>query len=450
MRRFELSIVAALSAACGQSAVCTSPALEAALAGAASGDTVEVGSCRIEGNFTVPAGVTLAGLEESASVISGSTGAIVTLSEGATLASITVESAGAAGVLAAASATVRQATVRASKGVGIGVDRAPAVTLESVEILGPVTAANAAGVPGEPAALDTATHGLVIAGVADATLKAVQISGFASFGALLAGSTTRWTDGGVTDTLGTALMVEGGAANLDGLTLCRMLQGVRLIPPYGAVFSAKANVQTMRVEVCDSEGFGLLHDDSVAKHTDLAGVDNSAAAVWLQNVTGFEMTGSLERNGFAGLVAVRSSGLTIRDTRVSQTRKRVRIFDQRMTVEVGDGLQLVGTSQNVKLERVSASGNERVGVLFDLEGAVMEAGSVAGLELKDTPSDALGIISQNGTTPMGWDDAVQRDPIALANDSAFAATLTIVGVVGPCHPAITNFGTAGIGALLGN
>jgi len=441
-------IAAAGTAACSGGPVCTADELTAALAEAGSGDTIEVGTCRVEGSFDVPAGVTLTGTDRLGSFVVGRSGAVVNLGEGAKLSNLTVESAGQAAVLTAAAATIEGALIRASLGIGVGVDRAPAVTLNDVQILGPVTAANAGGIGPADGGDVTATHGLVIAGVANAALTNVNVSGFARFGALLATSTTTWTGGGVSDTLGTALMVEAGAATLDGITLCRALQGIQLIPAYGGVFAGGARITSTRLDVCENEGFGILHDGSTAKHADLAGDTNRSAAVWVQRAASFDMTGALRGNAFAGLVAVGSNAVTIRNTQVTDTRKQIRIFDQRLTVEVGDGIQLLGRPQSVLLEGVSASGNSRVGVLFDLDGGTMPVDAIAGLELIATPDDALGVIAQNGTRTMGWDSNVQRDAVAQANDSAFAAALTTVGVVGPCRPALSNLGEAGLGSLV--
>src|SRR5262245_41291685 len=102
-RSMGIVLIVGAAAGCGgEDEFCDAASLAAALGAAQSGDTVQMGSCRIEGAFTVPAGVRLRGKEGS--VIASSAGsAAITLSPGAgasCVSSLRIESAGSIAILA--------------------------------------------------------------------------------------------------------------------------------------------------------------------------------------------------------------------------------------------------------------------------------------------------------------------------------------------------------------
>ena len=109
---------------------------------------------------------------------------------------------------------------------------------------------------------------------------------------------------------------------------------------------------------------------------------------------------------------------------------RTTIVQETRSVEVGDGIQLVGTTQAVTLEDITLSGNARVGVLVDLDGGTMDSFSMAGVSV-DGVDDALGAIAQGGTLSAGWDDGVTRQGATAANDAAFSDVLDVVSIVDP-------------------
>jgi hypothetical protein len=451
--------LAAPSVGCSDDAICDASALESALTAAAPGATIHMGSCRIAGAFRVPAGVTLAGAGQDHSVIVGSGDqAAVVLTPGAqatVLKDVAVESAALVGVLARGegSAMLERVRVQATRGVGVAADGVSALTLTDVTLVGPVTAENASSFASSPAAADTATHGLLVANVPAAVLTNVSANGFALFGALLVGSGTTWQVGGASGNLGNGLMVHGGTADLAELELCRTYQGVRLPPAYGAIFAGGAEVVTSGLEVCDGDGYGLVHDSATVRHVGLSAHDNRDAALWVQRCPSFELSGpgtTLSGNRFAGLVVVDSVNVTVKDARIESTVLAPSVLGETGNVMVGDGVQLIRPQGPVSVENVTLSANQRVGLLVDLGGGAMSQLTLTGVAV-DGVSDAYGVIAQNGTTAADWDSGVVRSGAPVLNDAGFQGSLPIVDAVVPAvSSSVLDVAGQGIRAVLGD
>lgn len=462
MRQSLLLGASLLASACtsegdGAVAACDPGALEEALSSATEGDIVRIGACRVTASITVPPGVTLEGAGVDESVLVGGAGQIpltVEPSAGGTFVhDLRVESDGPAGVLVegAGSVTLQHVVIVANRGVGLGAEGLDELTLANVSLQGPVDAESAGSILPPISSEEVATHGLVIVGVGAATLDEVDSSGYAQFGALVVDSTITWSGGGAASNLGTGLMTWGGAAILTSLDLSGTFQGLQLVPAYGGVFAGGADVETTSLRVSDSEGYGLLHSEAIARHIDLTARNNNLAALWLQNCAGFELSGAgsgLVGNGLAGIVAVDSSDVTIRHAHVDATVRRTAIVAETGSVEVGDGVQLVGTTRNVTLEDLTLSGNARIGILLDLDGGALDGFSMDRVSV-DGADDALGAVLQGGTLEPGWDDGLTRQGATAANDAALGDELGVVGIVGPSDmPAATEVADQGLAALI--
>jgi len=450
-------LAAALLSSCGEDEHTDPASLSQALADAAPGEIVHAGAARIEGAFVVPAGVRLVGAGPGATIIvAPAGGTAITMMPGTPATEVhdlTVESDARAAIVARGSGNVAvdNVQVNATRGVAFGAQEVSSLILTNVTLRGPVNAENAASQPTDPAPTDTATHGLVLVRVADAHLTNVTSSGFGLFGALLLDSTTAWSGGGASDNLATGLMVAGGTAMLDRLSLCRTLQGVRLYPAYAGVFAYASTVTTSSLEVCDGQGVGLLHDRSIVSHLDLSAHGNRDAALWVQNTEQFELAGAgsvLEDNVFAGVVVAASSNITIRDARIDRTQTARRILAEAGAVDVGDGIQLVGSVSNVLVSGVTLDSNQRVGLLIDGGGS-----SIAGVHLESVfvngTGTELGAIAQTGEIPVGWDMGVTRGGATATNDLSFTGVLDTVGIVAPDRqPPLGAVADMGLDALL--
>ncbi len=462
MRHTLLLAVALQLGACSSEdadvvAACDPGAVQEALSAAAPGDTVRIGACRLTAAITVPAGVALEGAGTTESILVGPDGevplTVVPGDAGTFVRNFGIESSGPAAVLleGGGSATIEHVEIVATRGIGLGAEGLDELTLTNAILRGPVAAANA-GTYLPPISPDAvATHGVVLVGIGAATLNDVESSGFAQFGALIVDSAITWSGGGTPANLGTGLMTWGGVATLTALDLSGTFEGLQLIPAYGGIFAGGADVDTTSLRVSDGEGYGLLHSEAIARHIDLTARNNDLAAVWLQNCTGFELSGAgtgIVGNGLAGVVAVDSSDVTIRHAHLDATVARTTIVAETRSVEVGDGIQLVGTTENVILEDLTLSGNARVGVLVDLDGGSLDSFSMAQVSV-DGSDDALGVIGQGGVMPAGWDDGVTRQGATAANDAAFGDMLDIVGIVDPSDlPPAAELADQGLAVLL--
>lgn len=419
--------------------MCDAESLEAALAGAAPGDTVRIGACRISGSFTVPAGVTLAGEGAGASVLvtPGLQPALRLTpgTPGARATDLSVESSANSGVLIRGSgeATLEDASVTATRGMAVAVENIDSLTLTNVTLTGPITRENADGFAAAVTPDETATHGLVVAHAGAANLSNVTATGFADIAVLLVSSTTTWTGGGATDTLGIGVMVYGGTAVLADLDLSRTFQGIRLVPAYGAVFAAGAVVETTNLSVTGGANYGLLHDSASARHRDLRADDNHDAAVWVQFCPSFEMSGAATEvagNRFAGVVVYESENVVVQDAHVDTSALAVGVFEETGSIQVGDGIQVVHPIGPTTFRNVTLAGNERVGLLVSLRGESSDLVTIEDVAV-DGAGTQLGAVIQGGTVTPGWDAGITRTGATSANDAAFRGTLSTVGRIAP-------------------
>lgn len=416
-------------AACGPddepSGLCDAAALQQALSQAGPGDVVTVGVCRVEGRFDVPAGVTLSGAGVGQSVIvgpAGDTAVAVDAGEDASIVrDLSVESADVGvRVDEAGSAVVERVEITASRGMALGADGVASLALRSVVLRGPLTREAAALLSSEPLPEDTATIGLALLDVASAELTDVEVSGFAGWGVLATDSTTTWTGGRVAQNLGAGIQVQGGSATLDAVEVLDTLQGGLLRPSMGVVANGGAVVDTTGLALRDNDNFGLLIAGASGTHTDLLAQDGGDAAVWLQQATDVTLAGAeILDNRFGGVVALESSDLELADVRVERTTLLTSVSGVQGRIEVGDGVQLVASTENIRLSRATLAGNERVGLFVDLG-----AGDASGIAIDDVDvtatGDAYGAVIQNGDATDDWDGAILRHGDAAANDAAFA------------------------------
>jgi hypothetical protein len=425
---------------------CDAEALAASLAGAVAGDTVRVGACRLAGSFTVPAGVALVG--EGAgqtTLVSAGRRPVLIVEAGSPatrVADLAVESSSNAGVLVRGSgaATVERLAVRAERGMAVAADGVATLTLRELELSGTIDEGNATTVlatamPDGTVRVDPAvwpTHGLVLSEVGTATLEQVRATGFAAVGALLVESTTTWTGGGAPGNLGTGVLVHGGSADLARVDVSRSLQGVLVLPAYGAVFAEGATVETRDMLASQSEGYALLHSNATGRHIDLTARDNGDAAVWVQgSASRLELTGAgtvISGNRFAGVVIHDAAEATVSDARIDGSRLATRIFGTTGSVLVGDGIQVASADGPVTVRNVALSGNERVGLLVELAGATGEALTIDGVTVDGTGTQN-GAVAQGGTPDPGWDSGVTRTGATEANDAAPLSRFSIAGRV---------------------
>jgi hypothetical protein len=444
---------------CGGGGLCTAKELNAELTKhAGTGGTVTIGACTVTGTLDVPFGVTLKGQSEDQSIIAGDgahAGVFLHADRMTTaLSNVKILSNGPVGVLARGSGRAELDSVRveAMYGVAIGVEGVETLTMNTVSASGPVTAANAINVPNDVKPSDYATHGLVLVNVSSADLNDVNASGFASVGALFVSSDVSWKSGSASDNLSLGVEVEGGNVTLDGVSVCRTLQGVLLLPAFGLVFTSSASVTTTNLKACENQGYGVLQDGGSATHMGIDLEDNMNAALWAQRTDSVELTGMLSGNHFASVVLVDAKNAAIHDATISNTILATRVFHgTTMEYQVGDGVQLVRASDTTVLRDVMIENNDRTGVLVELGGSSAKAMTFDNVTVRVTDNSAQhGAIAQDGPTPDGWDVGIKREGTTESLDQSFAGHLQFVSIVGPCNmPRPSDLKAMGLSSLTG-
>lgn len=486
--------------------LCDASAIASALFEARSGDTIRLGACTIEGAFVVPAGVGLVGSGVQATRVVGPVAGIAVdlvpdEGDGATtVRDLTVESPGIVGIRADGGGhlVVERVRVVASAGVALGVVEATRVELTDVELVGPITARNAddelfwAVAPttdlpegddcdGEPVCDEgdlqeaecpgcgqvqqvcsscgrwvtvTAAYGLALEAVATATLTNVDVSGFASFavvfrdrgaqGATVAGD-IRWTGGSVHENLFVGLYAGGDVRLvLEDVSLEETFENI-LNPSYAAVIADHADLSTTRLAIVDNDRYGLLQHGATARHTDLEATGNGDAALWVGDSDELDIQGgAVSGNEFVGILLVSSSHVHLADLSVTGTRSRTFVLDLWSRVEIGDGIQLTDTTDDVSLERIVLTDNERVGLLVDFGDLDVSPLTLNDVEVS-SQAGGYGAIAGSADEasrdlavggPPGWDANITRDPVATANDLAAAGALGYMGLGSPTEPPI--------------
>jgi hypothetical protein len=455
-----VALLTTLAGACQGGSNCDRQSLVDELSAAQPGERVDMGACRVMGPLTVPSGVRLVGSGREASAIvapEGESGVILQAGDPPSrLQGVTVEASGCVGVLATGeggAAELRRTQVRAARGVGVGAEGLQSFSMRDVQLVGPITEDNAdQSIPLPPYTCEKAepaTHGLVIVD-STAELRAIDIRGFAAFGALLVGSDVQWQGGEVERNVGAGIEAWAGQTTLEGIRLCGALQGTTPTEAYNGVFGGDGRVETTGLTVCEGDSYGLMHDGATAIHRNLVARDNGFAGVWAQNGASLEIMGEgteLSRNGFAAVAAVREVEARVEGATLEGTREGVALVGQTGSIEAADGLHLVDSA--AVLRNMTVRGNERIGLLFDLQG-----GATSELQLQSVTvegsGNALGAVAQNGNIDPQWDEGIERIGDVASNDQAFDGTLDVAEAVGPSFiPAPGQVAEQGLGELVG-
>lgn len=476
MRNLGAALALVVATACSSGPYCDTDSANDALAAAAVGDTVELGSCEVMGPLRVPPGVELAGTGSTVVVAPVESGGIVALGGATTsvIRDLAVRVDGRIGVLirGGGAAEVRDVTVDARRGIGLGASEMTDLTLTRVTLQGPIDAANAndsewvdvlpapaeegacpdpSGCECDPGAIDepgsrvcdsmgrwrtwTATFGLVLSGVT-ATLTDVDVRGFAQWGAVVTGGDVTWDGGGVHDTLGIGIRQVGGVLRLNDLDADHTFSGLRGDRPYAVLTSDDGRLETARVAVSDNDRYGVLIAGGTGLLEDLVAERNGDAALWVSESDDFELCGTataLRDNGFAGAVVVSSSNVRLADGAISTTLEQERPVGTLGLLRVGDGVQITDTRGAIELADLRLENNENAGLVVDL--GAMGTGNVTFTMVDVTGTGTqLGAIAGRPSmpgrltadAPMGWDSGVTRGGAVTGNDASFTGPINAV------------------------
>jgi hypothetical protein len=197
-------------------------------------------------------------------------------------------------------------------------------------------------------------------------------------------------------------------------------------------------VETYNVTVCNSDDLGLFHESVAATHFDLHVHDNAHVGVWAQRCESLEVLGvsMIERNLLAGVALVESGAAVLRDGEFNGSLAGVSLWSSLDSSEpVGDGIHVVRPAGSVRLENISMSDNERVGLLLtaydeEWDDFVVEDVAVTG------SGEELGAIAQGSAIPDGWDQAVTRTGTVVENDASHEGTLNFFQTVDDVVPNV--------------
>jgi hypothetical protein len=319
-----------------------------ALSHSSAGDCVGLGQGTVQGALTVPSGVILAAVAGEAVKVTGTDAATpaITLSQGATLSGVTVESAAGVGILIDKNATLSSVTVDGAKGVGL------VAWCEEDCNIDPITS----------------------------KLDDVTLTGNA-VGLWVRDAHVQMTGGRVADSAGTALGTGYGVVASDG-----------------AVLGMTSTV------VESNQDVGLLIDGALGTSAALSQValnDNKSRGIWAQGLLGSAAspkltldTCTLERNAIGGLGARASTGIQVTGGKIATTKLApAQTSTPGVFVMVGDGLGLFESTGQVQMSGTTLEANERTQALID-DGA-------AGVSLSNvtvTPSSGQQPVVVQHTT----------------------------------------------------
>jgi hypothetical protein len=406
---------------------CLATEINAALTAASPGDTVSIGACTVTAALTIPPGVTLrgAGADETRLVAPANRIAVEMTpgQQATTVADLTVE-AGLAAIVArgAGAAAIEGVEVEVGRGIGIGAEDLTSLAIRDTRVTGPVVPGNAAdlsqieGTDTDPSATpwtQTASHGIVLIRTDDAELDDVRVSGFAFAGAtFVEAAATVWAGGGAPGNLRAGVVVHGGDATLSGLDLCGTLRGG--LDPSEAragLFVAGAVVTSAGLDVCDGEGYGLFHDGAEASHEELRVVGNGWIGVWAARSEGpFRIHGEgteISRNTFAGIATHEATNVAIEDALIADNAE----------VPSGYGISAYVPAAPFVMRNLTIRLNSRAQILLDREGGEIDKSWFEAVKV-EAEGAQLGVVPLDATLTQDWDDGVERNAVAEANDAA--------------------------------
>ncbi len=409
-------------------APCDAPGLQSALDGASAGDVVTAGACRFEGDFTVPAGVTLEGVDGT--VLVGSL-ALATGAGTTAVRSLRIEVAGgrALDVQGAGAAAASDLVLEVDGGVGVYADGVSALRVDRVVVHGSVDAARAATLADRATVADGATYAFVLlnAGAAGAPLELVELDAddVGPWGGLIANSHARWEGSTMAGVTGTGLLVDGGAVELVDVRVAELRRGAQILSPYGVASIGGATVTSQGLVVEDGEGVGVLHHGGEARHQALSVLRQARGGVRAQSDADVAIGGasSLADNGLVGLQCA-GGRLAVDGLEVTGTSLASALIGETTRADVGDGVQLEDVRGAVA--GLSLRQNARVGLLIDASSVAI--GDLAiGAVTVEADGTALGAIAQDAAGPLaGWDAQVTRQGASAANDAAHTGLVPVI------------------------
>ena len=391
--------------------------LTSALADAKSGSTVEVGSGTIEGNFTVPAGVTLAGAGSGSTVLkSAGAGPVLEVTTGATATTIrdlSVEGGSTGGIYVSGDGalTLRDLSVSVTGGFCVKVVEIGSLTAENLALSGNVTQDVQGTIQAKPNGDLWALAGLAAVKVGQADLKNVDATGFASCGVLLHRTPTVWDGGEMREMVGSGVHVDGQAAVTLKNVSSHDIWGGATPFGYGLVASNQAEVNTEGMVAKDNFVAGMLFDHATGEHVDAVVTGNQSRGVWIQHcgqagggpsVVFSGAATDLDDNQGVAFGVYHSVGVSLAGAHIGGTQgaNHIPYGQETGMVQIGDAIEIT-YSDELTFTDLVLDNNTRAGVVIDgrdEQGAAGHQTNVTFTNVKISGDGQRGFANQHGTT----------------------------------------------------
>ncbi len=415
---YVLMIAAVAFAACSDDGdkICTDAnCLKSALQGAKAGSTVRAGAGTIEGNFTVPAGVTLQGAGAGATILkSTGNGPVLDVTAGGTsISDLSVEGDKNGGIYVGGDGalTLSDLDVSVTGGFGIKVISIGSLTAENLELSGNVTKEIQGSIQAKPNGDLWALAGLAVIKVGEADLKTIDAMGFASCGVLLHQTPTVWDGGEMHEMVGSGVHVDGQAqVSLNNISSHDVWGGATPYG-YGFVASNQAEMNTEGAVARDNDMVGMLFDHATGEHTDAVVTGNQSRGVWIQHCgqagggpsVVFSGAGTdLDGNHGVAFGVYYSAGVSLADGHISGTQGANHIPYGLETgmVQIGDAIEIT-YSDDLTFKDLVLDNNTRAGVVVDgrdQDGNTGHETNVLFDNVKISGDGERGFATQHGTS----------------------------------------------------
>ena len=253
--------------------------------------------------------------------------------------------------------------------------------------------------------------GLVLRRVAEASLTDIEARYFGQASVALVESTVRWDRGRASEGGRFGLLVHSSSVTIADVDA----SGLRgLAPEAGILVSGDSDVRLRRVSASLGGSHGLVQLGGQCRMTAFQARGNAGIGIVVQDASTAELEVLVERNFAVGLLAVDVTQLRVADSEFRQ-HARSELATGTITIPFGDGIEIVRSFSDLRIERTSIDTSARVGLLLVAQGERLRGEMFEDLRISGF-NDQFGAIQQGGTIDADWDRGILRSPSILAND----------------------------------
>lgn len=410
--------------------------LEKSAAMACPGDEIRVAAGTYDARLRVAPGVRITGEGAASTRIIGPAGDPACAASESAIQGLTLEGSGTVLLLDGVTNVSISATdlvVRA--GIGLWMRDSSELLVEGVHIIGGLDSAAAQSLRA-PLDMERVPFAGLLSQRGAASLRAVEITGFAAYGAAFAASNITWVGGTIAQVLVAGVLSEGSRTALSDVTISGGLSATDAtlaLMQSGLAVIGGSTATLSDVTVAEVPGVGVLSDTSMLGASGLTVSRSGRAGLWFQRgVAGVEGAPAL---GLESVTVEEPTGIAVRclecldlsitDATISAIRPVVGVGDDLQREVTSDGLQFVDFGGFISLTRVTVGSAERVSLLLDRANAA-GTGSATFAEVSLEPAaNGLGLVSQSVSVDA---TGLQRTAEVTARDDAFAESGAVLKV----------------------